>query len=607
MLHCNVFRLHMYRPVTIHLSKRRFFKERHSLMISFKSMTRTTFIFSALVALLSGARAGDIDFNPFGIGSCHTNNTSAQANMRWVPQMAAIGITNQRTPHTGWSAVEPAEGQFNFETLDAQIAYLESQHFAFGGILAGNPKWNVKDAKGGLPTNNIAGWSKYVGEVVKHCKGKIKYWEVWNEPPNGTRRDQTPADYAKLVCAAYDAAKAADPNCLVGIAAKSVAINYLDQVIVAGAKGHFDYVTLHPYEVAGCTITHPGTEVVFLQIHDTLRKMLAVRDPAKVNCPVVFTEIGYAAGGQYSTKIGVFSAPQVQAHALVKYYTMSFAQGINCVQWFEARDGDSGPMGIIDAKGNPRPAYTAYGTMIKQFGQRPTYLGWVLLNEKHYGFVFQGAKGPLLATWAATKTPDNIDFGQPVQIIDPLTGNASQAASYALTIAPILVDGVPEKLLQQAKDNKSKPFTWGGDFTGVKSVSVTMGEKNIEKGLHTKSAESIAADVLAYGGSARAGTVPGGNVFMVDPNFLSYVSTPIEISVVVRRNEKNDPAKLTLNYESTTGYKNAEPFEIPDNKDWHTAKWKIDDAQFVNMWAYNFTLNAGKYFVQSVTVTKLDK
>ena len=42
--------------------------------------------------------------------------------------------------------------------------------------------------------------------------------------------------------------------------------------------------------------------------------------------------------------------------------------------------------------------------------------------------------------------------------------------------------------------------------------------------------EAIAADVLAYGGNARSGTVPGGNVFMVDPNFLSYDSTPIEIS-----------------------------------------------------------------------------
>jgi hypothetical protein len=94
---------------------------------------------------------------------------------------------------------------------------------------------------------------------------------------------------------------------------------------------------------------------------------------------------------------------------------------------------------------------------------------------------------------------------------------------------------------------------------------------------------------------------------MVDPNFLSYTTVPIEITAVVRRNENNDPAKLTLTYESTTGYKTAAPYEVPDNKEWHTATWKVDDAQFVSQWAYNFTLNSGKYAVQSVTVSKVER
>jgi hypothetical protein len=40
---------------------------------------------------------------------------------------------------------------------------------------------------------------------------------------------------------------------------------------------------------------------------------------------------------------------------------------------------------------------------------------------------------------------------------------------------------------------------------------------------------------------------------------------------------------------------------------WSTPKWKIDDAQFVSQWAYNFRLNPGNYCIQSVTVTKLCK
>lgn len=46
---------------------------------------------------------------------------------------------------------------------------------------------------------------------------------------------------------------------------------------------------------------------------------------------------------------------------------------------------------------------------------------------------------------------------------------------------------------------------------------------------------------------------------------------------------------------------------VPDNDKWNTATWRINDAQFVGMWAYNFSINQGNYSVQSVTVTKLDK
>jgi len=71
---------------------------------------------------------------------------------------------------------------------------------------------------------------------------------------------------------------------------------------------------------------------------------------------------------------------------------MGIAQGVACIEWFEGRDGDSGPMGLLDRNGSPRPAYTAMAQLIKYLGQHPTYLGWVLLDNRVYGFVFQGAK-----------------------------------------------------------------------------------------------------------------------------------------------------------------------------------------------------------------------
>jgi hypothetical protein len=559
----------------------------------------TISIFSSSLLL---AADDPLELGPFGIGSCHVRGRNAQDSQTWIPQMREIGIRYLRSGGTGWGMVQPENGRFDFKDLDEQLDYFGKQGILTGGLLLGNPAWNSVDPPGSLPVNNLAGWSRYVTEMVKHAGGRVKWWEVWNEPPNFTGRDQTPADYAKIVVSAYDAAKAADPTCRVGLAAKSAHVQYLEAVIKAGAKDHFDYITLHPYEILDGIAENAGTEAVYMNIVPVVRKMLAAENPARKDVPILFTELGCDA-----EKKGA----DTQAHALVKAYTMGIAQGVSCIHWFEGMDGDSGPMGLIDAKGKHRPAYTALAQMIQHLGQHPKYLGWALLNGKNYAFAFQGAEGPVLVAWAYRKTTDEIRFSKTVKIVDTLTGNENSTDHHALTAAPVMVLGIPADLLKVAASNKDKPLPWGGDFRQEKSVSVTMGDQQVEKGLHTFAGDSLAQAVVVYGGPARSGNVPGGNVFVVDPGFLSYSATPIEITAVVRRNEANDNAGFKLVYESTSGLKTAASgwYTVPDNEKWHTVKWQIEDARFVNYWGYNFALESdgpkyGGYYLQSVTVTK---
>ena len=329
--------------------------------------------------------------------------------------------------------------------------------------------------------------------------------------------------------------------------------------------------------------------------------MLAAEDPAKVNAPVWFTELGSDAR----------QGAGIPACALVKAYAMGIAEGVMSISWFEGIDGDSGPMGLLQGDGTPRPAYQAMGQMIRTLGEHPVYVGWVLTHDRDYGFVFQGRDGLVFITWARKGATDTLDLGQMVSIIDPLTGVATAATSCTLTETPVLIAGVPDDLVKLAAANKEKPFSWGGDFSSAKSVSVTFGATNVEKGLHTQTAMAVAADVILYGGSARAGSVPGGNVFMVDPNFLSYASTSIEITVVVRRDPANDNAGFALKYESTSSNnKSCGWYTVPEGKAWTKKTWRIDDARFVSMYGFNFALDSdgntyNKYEIQSVTVTKL--
>src|SRR5262249_54762148 len=148
----------------------------------------------------------------------------------------------------------------------------------------------------------------------------------------------------------------------------------------------------------------------------------------------------------------------------VKAYSMAIAEGVDCVQWFEARESHY-HMGLLDGSGRPTPSYTALQNLTALLGDNPRYLGWVQPNGTDQGFVFQGATTTVLAIWAPPGSTDTIDFGQTVQIVDPLTGGLTSTDTWTLTNAPVLVVGVPSGLVDQAQANLGLPYPWGGDYT----------------------------------------------------------------------------------------------------------------------------------------------
>ncbi|HWH70698.1 MAG TPA: hypothetical protein VNT26_15015, partial [Candidatus Sulfotelmatobacter sp.] len=344
-----------------------------------------------------------------------------------------------------------------------------------------------------------------------------------------------------------------------------------------------------------------GQEALYLSIVPTLRKMLAAKNPAKWKVPIWFTEIGEELGGRVTAA--------VQAQDLVKAYTMGIAQGVSVIQWFEAQEGGYA-MGLLNSSGNPNPAYTALQHLAEQLGPRPTYKGWLLLNSQAYGFVFQGATNSVLAAWAPLNSSDTINFSQPVQILNPVNGSIATTAAYALSNAPVLVLGVPSDLAAQAETNRDQPFPWGGNYTGASSVSVTMGNPNLERGLHQLNADATSTAATVYGGPARDCSKGSAVTFTIDPNFLSYTHASIKISAVVRKIAAADNPGFNLKYESVTGRKGIGWNSIPGSDKWYTLSWTITDDEFVGNWGYHFSFdsdstNSSRYYLQQVTVTNL--
>jgi polysaccharide biosynthesis protein PslG len=124
------------------------------------------------------------------------------------------------------------------------------------------PAWSrsVGDAEGWTlaPPDDPADYGDFVYAVVSRYRGRIRHYQIWNEPniyPEWGDQPADPAGYTELLKVAYRRAEEADPDCVIISAALAQTTEetppefgprnmsdllYLEGMYAAGAKDHFD-------------------------------------------------------------------------------------------------------------------------------------------------------------------------------------------------------------------------------------------------------------------------------------------------------------------------------------------------------------------------------
>jgi polysaccharide biosynthesis protein PslG len=225
--------------------------------------------------------------------------------MQMVRAMGAPWITE----YFPWVYIQPTDAaHFDWSHADAVVAAAAAQGLTLIARFDGVPQWaRPRDTTWKyLDPDHYADFAAFVGAFAARYRGRVGYYIIWNEPNLSAEwgaRPPDPAAYTALLRAAYHAAKAADPACLVLLAGLAPTLEppgspwglrdtaFLDGVYAAGGRNSFDGLAVHAYGLTAPPDDPPGPDKLnFARVtvmHDALVRH---GDAAK---PIFVTEGGW--------------------------------------------------------------------------------------------------------------------------------------------------------------------------------------------------------------------------------------------------------------------------------------------------------------------------
>jgi hypothetical protein len=130
------------------------------------------------------------------------------------------------------------------------------------------PEWARKGATKG-PVANYADYGELLFQMATRYKGKIRAYEIWNEPNLGREwgGQADAVEYVKILKIAYERIKQADPGAAVVTGGLSPTTawgenvpdeDFLKRMYVSGAKPYFDFLGVHAAGFKAPPETDPG-------------------------------------------------------------------------------------------------------------------------------------------------------------------------------------------------------------------------------------------------------------------------------------------------------------------------------------------------------------
>ncbi|MCC6169439.1 MAG: cellulase family glycosylhydrolase [Caldilineaceae bacterium] len=356
-----------------------------------------------------------VDVDPFGV-NVFLEQEADPAKRALAVQMAANAGYHWLRQEFPWEDIEiHAKGDFEdrrhepyrsaWDKYDHIVDLAEQHGMELIVRLSNPPAWSraTGDDMGSFaPPDDNADFADFVAAVVRRYQGRIRYYQLWNEPniyPEWGNYPISPEDYTELLKAGAEAARAADPNAVIIAGALAATINlqpdrpnpdqnslsdfiFLQRMYDAGAAPYFDIMAVQGYGLwSGPTDRRMHPRVLNISHHLFIRDlMVANGDAAK---PIWISEMNWnAAPDDVEPRYGRVSLAQQAAYLPLAYTRVRTEWPWIGVAntWYLKRATDAWEQNrqpeayfrLLAPDFTPQPVYTAMAEYIARLGAAAT-------------------------------------------------------------------------------------------------------------------------------------------------------------------------------------------------------------------------------------------
>lgn len=270
-----------------------------------------------------------------------------------------VPFAGWRTFNSAWAKLETRPGNWQFELLDRDMELARQHGIQPLLMLSSAPQWH--------PISNhesfvdwLVAWKGYVRRVVRRYRGRVAYYELWNEPNFRKGFPGSVEDLVAMCKVTYETIKQEDPAAQVvspALSNNNQALDYFSRFLALGGGNYCDVIGYHFY-----TAPRPPEEA--LGCVAAIRSLMHRHGAASK--PLWNTEAGW---NIVNHDLNRFTEPwageplsdEVSGGYVARAYILAWASGIERYYWYA---WGHRCMGLSEYDGTtPKEAAFAYATI----------------------------------------------------------------------------------------------------------------------------------------------------------------------------------------------------------------------------------------------------